>query len=92
MDGDGTLTRSSCETLGFLGTMKTLEYIRDFFYHSGIKLRSKEKPQICKNGKIFGVSYYGKSAISCCEVLYKGSGEKIRLDRKFNIFKKWKIK
>jgi hypothetical protein len=92
LDGDGTLTVSTCETLGFLGTLETLDSIRNFFYDSGIKLRTKEKPSISKNKNIFSVSYYGKSAISCCEILYKGSEEKIRLDRKFNIFQKWKIK
>jgi hypothetical protein len=94
LDGDGTLCKTSCETLGFIGTKKTLESIREFIFQSGIRLRTKERPEITENksSNIYNLSYYGKSAIKTCEILYKESEEIIRLTRKFNIFETWKMK
>lgn len=94
LDGDGTLCKTSCETLGFIGTKKTLESIREFFFQSDIRLRTKERPEIIENksSNIYNLSYYGKSAIKTCEILYKESEEIIRLSRKFNIFETWKMK
>lgn len=94
LDGDGTLTKTSCETLGFIGTERTLESIRSFFYESNVRLRTKEKPDITKNKSenIFNLTYSGKSAIRSCEIIYNRSESIIRLDRKFYIFEKWKMK
>ena len=90
LDGDGTITKTSCETLGFIGTFETLNSIREFIFNSGIALRSKELPEVSKTKNIHNIHYYGNSAIKVLDVLYEDSNDRIRLDRKYKIYKKWK--
>jgi hypothetical protein len=91
LDGDGTLTFTTCNTLGFLGTFDTLNKISDFIYNNGIKLRSKSIPGIYKKNNIYCINYYGISAIKVSSLLYSDSIENLRLDRKYKIYEKWKF-
>lgn len=89
-DGDGSITYTSIETINLLGTNRTISFIRDYFFNLGIRLRSKDKPDICKNKNVFVINYSGYSAYKCLSHLYENS---IRfLDRKMTLYTKVKNK
>lgn len=90
-DGDGSITKTTTDTINFLGTKKTLEFICEYFFtHHKIKLRSKDKPKIIKNKNIFLICYSGKTAFSILKLLYDNS--KLFLNRKLNLYIKLKDK
>lgn len=89
-DGDGSITFTSTDTINFLGTKKTVSFIRDYFFHIGLKLRSKDMPDICTNKNIFMINYSGVSAYKCLFNLYENCNE--FLDRKMLLYKKIKNK
>lgn len=73
-DGDGSITKTTTETISFLGTNKTLEYISDYFFsYCNIKLRTKDKPNITKNKNIFVIYYSGISALKVLKILYNST-------------------
>jgi hypothetical protein len=81
-DGDGCITYTTINAITFLGTENTVDFIRNYFYeYVGVKLRSKDMPNITRNGNIFVIGYSGKSALNCLDHMYNDS--KIYLDRKF---------
>jgi len=91
-DGDGCITHTTTDTINFLGTNKTINFIREYFFTIvGIKLRSKEMPNITTNGNICVINYSGKSAFKCLHYMYNNSTT--YLDRKFfkygNLIKKY---
>lgn len=85
-DGDGCITFTTTNTINILGTYKTVDGIRTFFFEEGVRLRSKEKPDIIHTGKIYQINYSGKSAIKCLNILYKDA--ETFLDRKFELYLK----
>lgn len=88
-DGDGCITNTNKEKgytqMSFLGTLKTIEFIREYFYNNGIKLRSKDMPDILKNKNIFIICYSGISAYKCLKMLYDNSI--MFLNRKHELYK-----
>lgn len=81
-DGDGCITYTSTDTINFVGTEKTVDFIRNYFHDDvNIKLRSKEIPNIIKNDNVFTIIYSGKSAFKCLNHLYNQSSW--FLDRKY---------
>lgn len=80
-DGDGCITYTTTDTISFLGTKETVDFIRNYFFGLGIKLRSKDMPQITKNGNICVINYSGISAFKCLNIIYNKST--IYLDRKY---------
>jgi intein-encoded DNA endonuclease-like protein len=91
-DGDGSITYTTTDTINFVGTSNTMNFIRNYFYgQCGIKLRSKDIPDIIKNNNIFSIYYSGISAFRCLNVMYDDSN--IFLDRKYlkylDIFRKF---
>lgn len=90
-DGDGSITKTTTETISFLGTEKTLNYIRNYFFsYCKIKLRSKDIPQITKNKNICAIFYSGISAYKILKFLYENSNR--FLNRKFFLYNKIKEK
>jgi hypothetical protein len=81
-DGDGCITYTTTDTISFVGTEQTIDFIRKYF-HENVKiiLRSKKMPDITYNGKISAIFYSGKSAFKCLNYLYNNSI--IYLDRKY---------
>jgi len=80
-DGDGSITYTTTDTISFLGTEKTVNFIRNYFYDIGIRLRSKNMPEITKNGNIHVIYYSGTSAFKCLKHMYYESTT--YLDRKY---------
>ena len=81
-DGDGSITYTTTDTISFLGTEKTINFIRNYFYKKiKLRLRSKEMPNIIKHDNIFIIFYSGKSAFKCLRHLYHNSTT--HLDRKY---------
>jgi len=88
-DGDGSLTKSKFATMANINitgniytVSKIIEVIED-------KLNIK-KSAICKSKKSFQTSYYGKKARVILDWMYKGSRKNMRLDRKYDLYKKYK--
>ena len=82
-DGDGSITFTTTDTISFLGTEKTVDFIRKYFFDIvKIKLRSKNMPNITHNQNIYAIFYSGKSAFKCIDYLYNKSI--VYLDRKYN--------
>jgi DNA-binding transcriptional regulator WhiA len=91
-DGDGCISYTTMDTISFLGTEKTINFIRNYFYEIvDVRLKSKDMPNIILHGNIFTIYYYGKPAFKCLNHLYKNS--KMFLDRKYikyyNLIKKY---
>ena len=80
-DGDGSVTYTTTDTISFSGTKETLNFIRNHFFDLGIKLRSKDMPQITKNGNVYAIFYSGISAFKCLKLMYDNSTT--YLDRKY---------
>lgn len=81
-DGDGCITHTTTATISFLGTERTVDFIRKYFYNEvGIRLRSKEMPDITHNKNICCIFYSGKSAFKCLHHMYENSTQ--FLDRKY---------
>jgi len=81
-DGDGCISYTTIDTISFVGTEKTVDFIRNYFHcEVKIKLRSKEMPNMIKNGNIFVINYSGISAFKCLRHMYKNSTQ--YLDRKY---------
>lgn len=85
-DGDGSISYTTTNTISFLGTEKTVDFIRHYFHDMGVRLRSKEMPQIIKNGNIYAVFYSGVAAFRCLRHMYDDSIT--YLDRKHSKFLK----
>jgi hypothetical protein len=82
-DGDGCVSYTTTDTISFLGTEKTVDFIRKYFFEVvKIKLRSKDMPDITYNQNICAIFYYGKSAFKCLKYLYDKST--VYLNRKYN--------
>lgn len=81
-DGDGCITYTSIDAITFLGTEKTVDFIRKYFYNEvNITLRSKNMPDITKNSNICVIQYSGKAAFKCLQHMYENSTQ--YLDRKY---------
>lgn len=81
-DGDGSITYTTTHTISFTGTYETVDYIRNYFnQHVGIKLKSKDMPDITKNGNVYVIFYSGKSAYNCLTHIYEDAN--IYLERKY---------
>jgi len=88
-DGDGSITYTSTYAINVVGTYKTIDFIINFFYKKGIRLRSKDMPVITKVGNVFYTSYSGISAYKCLTRLYKKAS--VYLDRKFQLYLNLKL-
>lgn len=81
-DGDGSITFTTIDTISFLGTEQTVDFIRNYFYNmADVILRSKKMPEITHNNNIYAIYYSGKSAYKCLNYIYSDS--KTHLDRKY---------
>lgn len=90
-DGDGCITYTSTDTMSFVGTYNTLNFIRYYFRKTiNLTLRSKEIPTINQNKNVWSIMYYGKSSYKCLSHLYENSTT--YLDRKFEKYEKIKNK
>jgi len=84
-DGDGCITYTTVDTISFVGTEKTVNFIKNFIYETArIKLRSKNLPDTVVNGNICCIYYSGKTAYSCLKYLYENSTT--YLSRKFKLY------
>ena len=90
-DGDGCITKSA----GYVhvgitsGSNKMLEQIKDFFYDNGVVLRTATgKPNIQKASQ--AINYGCTNAIKALNLLYKDSVPVTRLDRKYELYLKFK--
>jgi hypothetical protein len=84
-DGDGCISYTSLYNLDFIGTYKTINFVRDYFTNKNkIKIRTKELPKIRNKDKIYIVSYSGFSCYKCLNIMYENSV--IYLERKFNLY------
>jgi hypothetical protein len=90
IDGDGSITKTTCPTLSLVGTVQVLDYLSKFFKKElKVILKSKnDTPPICnlKNG-IGSISYSGKNANKILTELYSNITSNIFLERKFIKFK-----
>jgi len=81
-DGDGCISYTTTDTISFLGTEKTVDFIRNYFHETvKVKLRSKIMPNITKNGNIYAIFYSGNSAFKCLSHIYNHSN--LFLERKY---------
>lgn len=90
-DGDGCITKSA----GYIhvgitsGSNEMLEQIKDFFYDNGVVLRTNTgKPNIQKASQ--AINYGCTNAIKALDLLYKDSVPATRLDRKYQLYLKFK--
>ena len=90
-DGDGCITKSA----GYVhvgitsGSNEMLEQIKDFFYGNGVILRTNTgKPNIQKASQ--AINYGCANAIKALDLLYKDSVPATRLDRKYQLYLKFK--
>lgn len=90
-DGDGCITKSA----GYVhvgitsGSNEMLEQIKDFFYDNGVVLRTNTgKPNIQKASQ--AINYGCANAIKSLDLLYKDSVPATRLDRKYQLYLKFK--
>ena len=81
-DGDGCITYTTIDTISFLGTEQTVDFIRNYFYDvADVRLRSKKVPDITHTKNICVIFYSGKSAFKCLHHMYENTTE--FLDRKY---------
>lgn len=90
-DGDGCITKSA----GYIhvgitsGSNEMLEQIKDFFYDNGVVLRTNTgKPNIQKTSQ--AINYGCANAVKALDLLYKDSVPATRLDRKYQLYLKFK--
>lgn len=89
-DGDGCITQTN-EYLHISftsGSEKILEQLREIFFSNNIVLQSKNKIPPITNGS--SINYFCKNALNILDLLYMNSTEDIRLDRKYNLYCKYK--
>lgn len=68
---------------------RVLEQIKDFFYDNGVVLRTATgKPNIQKSSQ--AINYGCTNAIKALDLLYKDSVPTTRLDRKYQLYLKFK--
>jgi hypothetical protein len=93
-DGDGSITKTTTITLSFVGTVKLLLKLTQYFKNKlNIELKSKnETPPIQKsnNDLIGAVSYSGKNAIKIMDSFYYDLSENNYLKRKLHKYKQLK--
>lgn len=85
-DGDGCITKTSCPTINFVGTINILNNLNLFFNNLDIKLKSGNKSapiQKTKTNNIGSIHYSGKNAQKILNKLYLNTDNKLRLDRKY---------
>jgi len=84
IDGDGSFLRTRPQ-LAILGTESMMTWMRNILIPIGGK-----EPSVCRKNKIFTVTFGGKfQVVKIAEWLYADSSEAIRLDRKFEIARKY---
>lgn len=92
IDGDGSITITTCPTLSIVGTNEMNISLREIFYNIGVRLKSKNTfaPLICsKSDNISYISYSGKNAKIILDWVYCNSTYNIRLDRKYYRYKEY---
>lgn len=90
-DGDGFITKSGGYVhIGITsGSNEMLEQIGNFFYDNGVVLRNDTgKPPIQESSK--AINYGCTNAIKALDLLYKDSTPVTRLDRKYQLYLKFK--
>ena len=88
-DGDGCITKTTCPSINFVGTIELLLKLSEKFYQIGVKLKSGNKtPPIQISSKNIGsIHYSGKNAKKILDWIYGDSDESNRLERKFLKYK-----
>jgi hypothetical protein len=91
MDGDGSITYTTCPTLSFLGTIDLLSSVNQIIkQHVNYNMRTKHKlmPSICIPNSLnpwFGsLNFSGETGKQVMDWLYAESDDTIRLERKYD--------
>ena len=89
-DGDGSVTHTDKYLrINFAsGSVALLNQIMDFIYDNGIYVRNDDKKPKITNGCL--LSYSCNNAYKILDMLYSCSTELTRLERKYNLYLKWR--
>lgn len=99
-DGSVSIKEKKYLTINFIGTKKVINYLMDYFFDSGVQIRTNKrnttnKPVIYDvnhNEKIGIIQYNCRNAEKILNILYQDSAIDIRLDRKYEIYNQNKAK
>jgi len=90
LDGDGSITKTTVPSVSFVGTIKVIGYLTNYFKNDlNVELKSKnDVPPInnLKNG-VGAISYSGKNAKKILTELYNDINSNIFLKRKYDKYK-----